>query len=268
MMPINYRYFVRGSWAGPAAERPASTGAKFLRTLDSLSGIDPIFSGWQINRNWRIAEDEQPRLVPLAAARDRIVEIVENGVTLNDFNKPTPGYGYSVAATAGVRGPHHVTFSARTGNQTFELSFGEHNIASDLSIVTYTLFKSALLAIGAAWDARWAYAQAYRIDAVSVPIDLAPGVPAFRIETATQVPLDPTFPRSIFHVPWIVYLSAERAAGLQLTPEILTERTPDGGHLMTATTERLDPMNPEHVRRSRVLAETLIACTADTAQTR
>jgi len=30
---------------------------------------------------------------------------------------------------------------------------------------------------------------------------------------------------------------------------------------MSATTERLDPMNPEHVRRARILAETLIART-------
>ena len=86
---------------------------------------------------------------------------------------------------------------------------------------------------------------------MEVPIDFAPGVPAFRIDSAMQVPLDPTFPVSVFHVPWIVYLSADRAAGLTLALEILTERTPDGGLLMSATTERLDPTNPEHVRRSR-----------------
>lgn len=49
--------------------------------------------------------------------------------------------------------------------------------------------------------------------------------------------------------------------GLKLAPEILTERTPDGGLLMSATTDRLDPTNPEHIRRARILAETLIACT-------
>ena len=84
------------------------------------------------------------------------------------------------------------------------------------------------------------------------------GVPAFRIDTAAQVPLDPTFPDSIFHVPWIVYLSAERAAGVNSAREVLTEHMPDSGLLMSAATERLDPMNPEHVRRVRILAETLI----------
>jgi hypothetical protein len=30
---------------------------------------------------------------------------------------------------------------------------------------------------------------------------------------------------------------------------------------MSATEERLDPMNPVHARRARILAETMIACT-------
>ena len=84
-----------------------------------------------------------------------------------------------------------------------------------------------------------------------------------RIESVTQVPIDPTFPDTIFHIPWIAYLSAERAAGLTLAREILTERMPDGGLLMSATTDRLDPMNPEHVRRARILAEILIACAGE-----
>jgi hypothetical protein len=123
----------------------------------------------------------------------------------------------------------------------------------------------ALLAISAAWNAQWSYAHAIRNDVVKVPIDLAPGVPAFRIDAAPEVPLDPTFPKSAFHVPWITYLSADRAAGVTLGREILTERTPDGGLLMSATTERLDPMNPDHARRARILAETMIACTKESS---
>ena len=261
MTQISYRYFVRGCWAGPADEKLAVTGAKFLTTLDSLSGIDALFSGWQVYRNWQITEDERPRFVPLDAARDRIAEIVEQGVSRNELDQPEPWYGYSVGATAGERGPRRVAFSALTGNQFFELSFGEHYLASDLTIVTYPLFKAALLAISAAWDAQWSYAQAVRNEFVEIPMDFGPGVPAFTIEAAPQVPLDPAFPRSIFHVPWIVYLSAKYAGGVALAREILTERTPGGGLLISATTDRLDPTNPEHARRARILAETLIAYT-------
>jgi hypothetical protein len=43
------------------------------------------------------------------------------------------------------------------------------------------------------------------------------------------------------------------------TRDILTERTPDGGFLMSTTTDRLDPDNPEHARRARIIAEAMIA---------
>jgi hypothetical protein len=56
--------------------------------------------------------------------------------------------------------------------------------------------------------------------------------------------------------------SLDRAtSGLRLSPEIQSERTPDGGVLISACDDRLDPANPEHVRRSRIIAETMIACT-------
>ena len=90
-----------------------------------------------------------------------------------------------------------------------------------------------------------------------------PGGPALRIDCATQVPLDPTFPKSIFHLPWIIYLSAQHTAGVSRASEILTEPAPEGGLLMSATKERLDPTNPEHVRRTRILAETMIAQTGN-----
>jgi hypothetical protein len=68
----------------------------------------------------------------------------------------------------------------------------------------------------------------------------------------------PLFPYSRYHVPWIAYLSAPLASGLQLAAGILAERTPDGGVLMTAMEERLDPTNPEHLRRARIIAETMV----------
>ena len=86
-----------------------------------------------------------------------------------------------------------------------------------------------------------------------------PGLIATKIVSVERVPLDLTFPYSVFHIPWIAYLSAEYAAGVALPCDILTERTPDGGLLMSATTARLDPDNPEHVRRARIIAETMIA---------
>jgi hypothetical protein len=261
MTTPNYRYSVRGCWVARTDEKPADIGAKFLRTLDTLSGIDPLFSDWQFTGTWQLPEQHRFSFVPLAAGRNRIVEIVESGVYIDDFNQRCPEYGYSVHAIAGDEGPRRVAVTASTKRQSFDLSFGEHNIASDLSIVRYPLFRAALLAIGATWEAQWACAYANRNDVVEVPVNFGRGMPALRIDSAPQVPLDPTFPTSIFHIPWIGYLAEPLAAGLRLAPEILSERTPDGGILMSACEERLDPANPEHVRRARIIVETMVACT-------
>jgi hypothetical protein len=260
MTSTSYAYSVRGHWAGPPDEVPTVTGAKFLKTLDSLSGINPLFTDWQILRNWKIAEDDLPRQFPLATARKRIDAIVETGVTTDEYNEPTPRDGYTVAGTVGARGPRKVTFTARTADQTFSLEFGEHYLPADLSIVSYPLFKAALLAISAAWGAEWAYATASRREFATVATDIVPGVPGFRIDALPQVPSDPMFPETRFLVPWIGYLPGRRAADVRPSREILSERTRDGGRLMSVTTERFDPMDVAHARGSRILAETMMAC--------
>ena len=48
------------------------------------------------------------------------------------------------------------------------------------------------------------------------------------------------------------------AVGLKVTSEILTEHLPDGGLLMSVTTERFDPTDAKHLRRARIVAEIMI----------
>jgi hypothetical protein len=253
-----YRYFIRSGWA-ERIDTPATIGAKCLKTLDTLTGIDPIFATWEIFDARNVSS------LPLSAARTRMAAIVENNAARDDFGKPVPSYqGYRASALAGdFRDPRSVSFGVTAGGRYengTKLEFGEYDAAPDLTIITYPLFKAALLAINAIWDAPWACAQAFRSGAVAVPMELG-GALGSVIESVTQVPVDPTFPRTIFHIPWIGYLAVALAPGLRLSPEILSERTPDGGLLMTACEQRLDPGNPEHVRRARILAETMIACT-------
>jgi hypothetical protein len=251
-----YRYFIRSRWPG-RAEAPAAIGAKLVKTLDVLSSIDPIFA------NWQIADFRNSSSVSLDQARSRITSLIEDGVARDDSNKPAPLEGYNAHALAGeVETPRTVYFRLDAGGEYYGgggavLEFGDFNMAPDPAVVIYPLFREALLAINAIWQAPWACAQAFRLDAVAVPIDFG-GVPASRIDRATAVPSDPTFPYSIFHIPWFAYVSAELAAGLRLASEIRTERMPDGGLLMTTTEEPFDPTKPEHARRARILAETLI----------
>jgi hypothetical protein len=250
-----YSYFIRSGWL-ERDDPPAAIGAKFLKTLDALSGIDSLPTSWEVFDPRNVSS------LPLARARPRITAIVENNVSRNDFDKPSLVNGYRINATAGeFRNPRSVHFTMKAGgryeNYT-ELEFGQYDVAPDLAIVTYPLFKAALLAINAIWHAPWACAQAFRSGAVSVPTTEFGGVPSFRIDSVTPAPSDPSFPYSIFHIPWIAYLSPELAAGLNVTSEILTEQTSDGGLLLSVTTERFDPTNPEHLRRARILAEVMI----------
>jgi hypothetical protein len=134
----------------------------------------------------------------------------------------------------------------------------------------YAASKAALLAINAAWHPRYAFAYAYgahaflprrwrpagntprikraglayRVGSVRVPFRLG-SLEAHQVKGVPQVPDDPTFPDD-YYIPWIFYLSAPFAAGLKVASEIQTERTPDGGLLMIAAEDRLDPTNPAH----------------------
>jgi len=118
---------------------------------------------------------------------------------------------------------------------------GDSTFPPDPDRVTYSFYRDALLGGISIWAADWAY----------VRCSLYGSSPA-------EACGDPTFPYSGFHMPWMCYLSAERAAKVRAPAGIATERTPDGGLLMTAAETRLDPQNPEHMERSKALAELLI----------
>jgi hypothetical protein len=265
----NYTYSLRSEWP-ERVETAATIGAKFVNMLDALSGIDPIFG------NWILLDPPNPssgdamtdylniKLVPLAVARPRIWQIVENNVVLDDAREPRPEDGYSTHARVGGHfdDSRTVHMGLKTGGRdggSTNLKFGERLKATDPTIVTYPMYKAALLAINAVWRPRWACAFAFRVDTISVPgAEVAPGVVGTRIDRPVAVPIDPTFPYSIFHIPWIAYLSAEDASDVTPPRDILTERTPDGGLLMSATTDRLDPMNFDHARRARMIADLMI----------
>jgi hypothetical protein len=123
------------------------------------------------------------------------------------------------------------------------LRIGDFLYPTDPLIVNYKLFREALLATSAIGQPVWASVSALRAGYAEEPI----------------VAGAPLFPHSAFHIPWITYVEPARAFGFALPAEIRTERTPDGGLLLTATEEPLDPTNPEHLRGARIVAETMIA---------
>lgn len=207
-----YEYSIHSKWHGHV-ESPAAIGAKLLNTLEALSRIDPIFSNWGLADypNPGSGDEDTDGLnigrIPLDAARQRIAQIIENYVVRDDAYEPYPDDGYrAIASTSELVGPRVAGLTVRAGGKyegrtTF--GFGLHMWKPpDLTIVTYPLFKAALLAINTVWRAPWACAQAFRYGTISVPgVEILPGLVATRIDSVARVPLDPKFPDSIFHIP-------------------------------------------------------------------
>jgi len=240
MSELEFNYNIRASLR-PKPESPALLGAKFLQTLDALSRIDPA-----IFTNWQVMDFPAMAPFPVEDARTRITEIIETNVSRDDRDHPTPEWGYAAGAyTDGVAVSRVIVLRIEAGGKDrgeISLESGGYKVFPDPAIVTYPVFKATLLAINSIWPQAWSCAYAFKMDYDRKPL----------------LPDEPLFPYSVFHLPWLAYLSAPLAAGLTVPPEIAIERTPDGGYLLIACDKRLDPIDKEHLRRSRVLVEILI----------
>jgi hypothetical protein len=224
-------------------ETSAVIGAKLLDSLDALSRIDPLFT------DWKILDPAAMASLPLAIARTRISTVVENNLARDDYDQPEPESGYSLVAQTGNDIPSRIVTLRATAGAVFDgemsLRFGDVLQPTDPSIVTYRLFREALLATSAIWRPLWAYLSASTSHYWKGPI--VPGAPVIR--------------HNPFSITWIAYLSPAVTRGFVVEPELRTDSAPDGGLLMSATDQRFDPSNPEHLRRACILAETMIART-------
>ena len=241
MKEILYR--ILSAWAG-ATRSSAEIGQTFLATLDALSKVDPSLTNW---RFFDPQDEEGPGLPLDAQLRSSFTQFVEANTKQDDWDRPDPDYGYYLlASNHGVTESRNrvaefsVTAGCRWENYS-EFDIGGSSTPPDPLAITYRLYKHALLAIIAHWPAPWACA-----------------ICSSWGERPAQASGDPSFPYSQYQMPWIGYLNAERARGLAVPAVLQSERTPDGGLLMSAATERLDPANREHMARSKVLAEIMI----------
>ncbi|HLG88465.1 MAG TPA: hypothetical protein VKZ79_14865 [Alphaproteobacteria bacterium] len=241
---IEYHYSINAHWPIVPIS-PALLGAKFLNVLEAISDAVPGIGKWLFSKP--PYEDE---FLTIAEVRANVAEWVEANEAMTDF-VPDPEAGYTlIAANMNDFSPKNVGLVARIGGRfghriTFRV--GSVNEPSDLDTVTYALFREALLGIVTQLPPIWANARLYTPGYND--ISLAPGIPPH--------------PKSSYHRPWLSYLCAPLTKELIPPVGVPCEWTKDGGLLMIAAEERLDPTNPDHMRRSRAIAETMIARAGD-----
>jgi hypothetical protein len=216
-------YAIMSCW-GPRPETPEAIAKRFLNLVDGLAGIDPVFS------NWICDLDKQP--VPFESIRGDLAAAVERRVSRADDGEPTPIYGYSfTAVNEMLRGPRNIGILVRAGSRVegpFLINSAEvgtsERIVPDAAIVTYPIFRAALLVLAEAFDVTWC--RAYPND-----LEIAP--------------------KEFFNAGWMTYISPRFAT--LITPPItaIVEHRPNGALFMAATDETFVTENPKHVAVAR-----------------
>ena len=187
-------------------ESPAEIGAKFLNAVDALTRIDHLFADWEV------LDLPAMQSLPLSDARPRIAEIVENNVVRDRHGVPQPKSGYRHRCHTKCCTEPRCNSRAEAGalfGRGIRLEFGDILNPTDPLILSYPLFKQALLVVVETWPPTWAYAYAFRMDYWKAP--LVPGAPRFRY--------------SHFHIPWIAYLSPAVSRGVSCRRRTCTFNT-------------------------------------------
>ena len=221
-------YYVSGNWEG-RAETPDELAARFLRMINSFEEIDPVFSLWTSGR-------KRPR--KFETIRDRYAEEIAAGVTTDDWGESVPSDGYWFSARTRDT-PNNRSFAVRCkAGSVLKYSFTNHvtlttsSLADprpDADVVSYRVFRAALLAIVDAWE----------------PV---------RAGAYSQQLIQLYASNSFFPAAWIQYLCPWLAEKITPPSTVLSEHLPNGGLLMSATTETFDVDNPAHLKAAQDMA--------------
>jgi hypothetical protein len=206
-----------------------------------LNPIGPPFADWSI-------VDAEENYIPIEQARDQAVRLVEENVSRDDgIPWPRGGYAFWASTLAPPKAPlaRSASLDMNAGSPDknhMKLEVGGFGAPPDLDLITYRGFKAALIVLASTWPCPWANAHAF-IDGYWRK-STAPGEPPARC--------------SRFQLPWVCYLSAPLTAGLKVPPELVSEPGPNGGVILSAVTERFDPADADHLRRSKALSGVMV----------
>ncbi|HUK10792.1 MAG TPA: Imm52 family immunity protein [Stellaceae bacterium] len=236
------RFWLTAYW-GPRRESPTDLARRFVRTLESLKPINPVFRTWYF-----VHRDEGVALQNLD--RQAVAALIAEHVWRADDGDPIPKKGYIFTALNGDEDkPRHMTVILHAGNTTS----GDYfiNTASlyteplsdeNADLFTADIFKPALLAIASAWDATWCGVRSSEMNALETPTPsiVLPG----------PIILPPRQPTK-FRLAWMSYLSPSFAPLVTPPRSALVTRTAEGALLMIATEERFSVANSQHMKVAR-----------------
>ncbi len=221
-------YYIRASWE-ERVETPDELAVRFLRMIDSLKTIDPVFSLWTCG-------GKRPK--KFERVRDRYAAEIAAGISRDDWGEPEPIYGYRFGAITRNTPKNRsfwVTCHAGSASKcpfTNDASLETTSASGsqpDADIVSYHVFRSALLAMVEAWDPVRAGAYSRQL------VQLYEG-------------------DSYFQPAWIQYLCPWLTQKITPPSTVGFTYLPNGGLLMSATTETFDVDNAKHLAAARDMA--------------
>jgi hypothetical protein len=246
-------YSISAEWKNDM-EHPAAIGARVIALLDRIEADIPVKTMWVLGDFADVDKHAgpdmaEPGIVPLTDARTDMTAFVERNDTKDEDGSTDPRNGFFIFARGTQDGSdlassQSIDVTANVGsywdNQILFEVGGVHQLP-DPALTTYPIYRAALEAMASSFPCPYACAKYFIITETEwVPGSLGMlALPGERLE--------------IFDGAWIAYLSAPFAAGFTPPPEIFAERTPGGGLILSAVKDHIDPTNPDHVRRSRVL---------------
>ncbi|MGP0058711.1 MAG: Imm52 family immunity protein [Beijerinckiaceae bacterium] len=209
-------YNVQAVW-GPRAQTPDALARRFTRLIDALRDIDPLFKSWIVaGRNFD-------------TLRPRCAEYIASKISKDDFGEIDEIDGYWFGAyTKKMVSPRTYSLHIHAGSTYPDRFVNDATLLTSMGAIpapetiTYAIFKPALLAMVEAWTPALCFAYPHEL-------------------------LDVLKPSSYFRANWMLYLGPRFAPLVAPPKTAINERLPDGGLLMSATTETFRVDNPRHM---------------------
>jgi hypothetical protein len=220
---------------GPRADAPEALAFRFLKLLKQLKLVDPLFANW-----YRFTSETT--VEPLDINPESLTKTIAQAISYDDDGDPEWYNGYRYGAfnyntfKPSARG-FQVGFRANNllpgpyfmNHVVLETCYG---IAPEDSMVTFRLFRAALLAIVEAWEPTWC--------------------------TAYPATISDFWQKSAnLRIGWMSYIAPRFAALVTPPPIAIAERTAQGGLLMSATKETFRVDNPAHLAAAQDILKAL-----------